>query len=362
MRTFGIVAIAGFAFLVSCKNRDFNTANSDIKAAKVAPRVDLSGNVLGYIDHGGLGKRRALRMYNKKVPGTADTYNTVLVEYPPILNVLGPYGLTPKSEEDLKDQNQAQKIINFLKVKGNAVVGDLKHILGRVTVYRTTPKVGDPNGFELRQVSYDPETQTLKTDESGNHSILKIDPDHKASALLAGATISPNSKGEPAPITFPKTQFNNGMEWQLVNLAYSVAKLESTWRDDFLKGAYLSTYGNRKNKVLELSKSGSSFQANFLNAKGQGISRTEFTNPVSYDIEGKYDVKMLQPGMFVFNSKNANSPGQEHVKTKFALFIDVFNATQSLNKDVVELILVDANTSSDFLMYFEDPKNGEGQP
>jgi len=349
------------ALSAGCKSREFNSETAATNQPQLPPRVDLSGNSLGYIDYKGNIGRRAVRIYSKKVDGVADTYNTVIVEYPPILSVFPRFVSTPKSEEDIQDGKFTEKFINDVKSKINARIGDLKHILARVTVYRTVPKAGNASAFELRRLRYDTTAKSLIVDNSSEVSVLTLAEKGSLDSPLAGATISAAAKGEPAQITVPKTSKGNGIEWQLVNLAYSAAKLDSTWRSDFLNGAYLSTYGNRKNVILNLSNAAGSLQADFLDAKAQNIPSTEFTNPLSAEIIGKYDVKAAQPGIFVFTPKVAGSAGSQHVETKLGLFIDVFDATKSLNMDVVELVLVDENTPTKFHMYFEDPENGEGQ-
>ena len=49
------------------------------------------------------------------------------------------------------------------------------------------------------------------------------------------------------------------------------------------------------------------------------------------------------------------------VKDRIGLFIDILDATKALNQDVVKFTLINPEDLSDFLMYYEDPENGEGR-
>jgi hypothetical protein len=64
--------------------------------------------------------------------------------------------------------------------------------------------------------------------------------------------------------------------------------------------------------------------------------------------------------MFIFKSVDAEESTKKIVEGRIGLFIDIFDATKSLNQDVVELCLIDSENPEDFLMYYEHPDNGEG--
>ena len=191
---FYLVAL-GLALSAGCKPRDFNTETSSTNQPQPSQRVDISGNVLGYIDYKGSIGRRAVRIYSKKVVGAADTYNTVIVEYPPILSVFPKFVSTPKSEEDIQDAKFIEKFANGVKAKINERIGDLKHILARVTVYRTVPRAGNASSFEMRRLRYDTTAKSLVTDNSNEVSVLTLAENDTAGSPLAGAKFSQSCLG-----------------------------------------------------------------------------------------------------------------------------------------------------------------------
>ena len=145
-----------------------------------------------------------------------------------------------------------------------------------------------------------------------------------------------------------------------------MADLKSTWRNQYLTGNYLATYGKETDIVLTLKSGGGTMSAEFLDPNPNQVDlatrRQQFTNPKSAEIQGKFTVVQPDDGEGVFVFAPVDSPrGAEHVQAKLGVFIDVFDATESLGLDVVEIALVEASGSTDFLMYYEDPRNGEGR-
>lgn len=85
-----------------------------------------------------------------------------------------------------------------------------------------------------------------------------------------------------------------------------------------------------------------------------------FTNKQSAFLKGNFSVSEPRDGMFLFNTVKATKSTKAIVEGKIGLFIDIFDATKALGQDVVELCLINTDDPKDFLMYYEDPANGEG--
>lgn len=310
---------------------------------------DLTGTYLAVSDYkfGHKGPNKAAsRIYFHPIENEQGSYHVVLLEY---VNLLG---MAP----DYIISNKAPKLA---KKKGF-----LNSITKKFIALKATPT--DKEGvFEMWPLVVR-DGQIVEKKE-GKPRILTLSQDENLESPLAGATISPSLESDPQEIFFPTKDDDkiNGLQYGIAKLTYNKAKLESTWRKNFLPGPYLSQYANVDDVVLNLAKSETENRADFvLNeafAKTAKKKREKiFTNKKSAFLKGEFSVSEPLDGMFVFNPTNAETDSSEIVKNRIGLFVDIFDATKSLNQDVVELILVDSEKPEDFLMYYEHPHNGEG--
>ena len=183
--------------------------------------------------------------------------------------------------------------------------------------------------------------------------------------ILAVAAISASTPSEPE-ITFPK-KGDGGIQYRLAATTYSKAKLESTWRTSFLPGPDLAAYGKVEDAVLRLKIEGSDHTANFfINEKFKNVDPKKrqaiFTHPGSAFLVGNYKASEPVDGMFLLPPTQAGQVGAEDLGARIGLFIDVFDATKSLNQDVVELVFINPSNPQDFMMYYEHPENGDPRP
>lgn len=312
---------------------------------------DLSGTYIGVSQyrqgHEGPNKA-ATRIYFHEVEGEKGNYHVVLLEYVDLIKMAPSYIISNKMPIIAKK------------------TGFLNSITSKIAAYKATP--GKKEGtFELWPLVVSGETIVEKKD--GAPRILTLSATETPGDVMAGATISSVREGEPVEIFFPKEddEKKNGVQYGVAKLVYKKAKLESTWRKNFLTGPYLSQYAKVNDVVLELSGSNDNMLADFKinEANSANISKAKrekvFTNKQSAFLKGEFAVTEPLDGMFLFNPINSDAATTAIVKGKIGLFIDVFDATKSLNQDVVELALVDSEKPADFLMYYEHPENGEGK-
>lgn len=307
---------------------------------------ELTGTYLGVADYGdaarGL-KKPAIRIYfhpHENVPGK---YDVVLLEYVNLLKMAPSYIAS----------NKLPAIASR--------TGYLKNINSKIHVYEATP--GEKAGtFELRPLIV--QGDEIKVSQNAHPLILTLDSAATVDRPIAGATLSGVEASDPKEIFFPKEgdKKKTGIQYKTAKLAYEKAKLESTWRKDFLKGPYLSQYYNKQDVVLKLrGQNEAEFVINPAYAKMSEAKRTAmFTNPKSAAINGSFQVTEVRDGMFLFKSVDADDKSKEIIETRIGLFIDIFDASKSLNQDVVELVFSDSEAPEDFLMYYEHPANGEG--
>ncbi len=311
---------------------------------------DLSGTYLGVskykLGHDGPDKA-ATRIYFHKIEGEEGSYSVVLLEYVNLLKIAPKYIAS-----------------NKLPIVANKV-GYLNSITSKIVAYKATP--GKKEGtLELWPLVVSGNSIVEK--KEGQPRIITLSADEGSADPLAGATISSVREGEPEEIFFPKDndEKRNGMQYGIAKLVYAKAKLESTWRTKFLTGPYLAQYAKKNDVVLDLSGSGDNMLAEFKinEANSANVSKAKrekvFTNKDSAFLKGEFNVTEPMDGMFLFSSINADAKTNDIVKGKIGLFIDVFDATKSLNQDVVELALIDSEQPGNFLMYYEHPDNGEG--
>lgn len=339
-----IISIALMLVVASC-------ASTNDKRSVASVERDLSGTYVGVSEyksgHNGPNKA-ATRIYFHEVEGEKGNYHVVLLEYVDLIRMAPSYIISNKIPVVAKK------------------VGFLNSITSKIAAYKATP--GKTEGtYELWPLVVSGEQIVEK--KEGTPRILTLSSTETPGDVLAGATISKVKADEPEEIFFPKDddEKKNGVQYGVAKLVYKKAKLESTWRKNFLTGPYLSQYAKVNDVVLELSGSNDNMLADFKinEANSANVSKAKrekvFTNKQSAFLKGEFNVTEPLDGMFLFNPINSDKASAAIVKGKIGLFIDVFDATKSLNQDVVELALIDSEKPADFLMYYEHPENGEGK-
>lgn len=328
--------------LTSCAStKDYRTVASTEK--------DISGTYVGVANYK-IGRdgpnKAAIRIYLQEIEGEKGQYHAILLEYVNLLKMAPSYVSSNKTPAISKK------------------VGFLKNITRNISAYKVIPTAKEGT-FEMWPLVV--AGDRIEAKQTGKPRILTLSSGENLPDALAGATISSVRADEPQEIFFPKDDDEkiNGVQYGIAKLTYSKAKLESTWRKNFLPGPYLATYGNLIDVVLELSGTDNNQLAQFkINENFTKLSEKKrkkmFTNEKSAFLKGDFSVSEPLDGMFLFNSVNADAKTESIVKGKIGLFIDIFDATKSLNQDVVELALIDSEKPEDFLMYYEHPNNGEG--
>ncbi len=331
-------------FLAACSSMNSNSR----KLASIDK--DLTGTYLGVADykagHRGYNKK-AIRVYFHPIASEPGKYDVVLLEYVDLLRMAPSYIASNK--------------IPFIARR----TGYLKNITKTIVAYEANPGEKE-NTMELWPLVVQGDQIVAK--KNVQPRILTLSSAEGLTNPLEGATISQSNKDEPKEIFFPAKDDDkrNGIQYGTAKLAYKAAKLESTWRKKYLKGPYLSQYYKRDDVVLNCGGEKDETLAEFvINEKYSKLSEKKraamFTHPDSAFLKGEFRVSEPRDGMFLFHSLNADERSNSIVQNKIGLFIDIFDATKSLNQDVVELALIDSEKPEDFLMYYEDPENGEGK-
>lgn len=337
MKKLGLVLFA--LALASCSTGQKRTPSSD--------GIDLTGTRLGQTDHKLFRRgadQAAVRIYVHPLENEPGSYSVVLFEYAPLMTIAPQYVAS-------RNLPAANKLIGYLNKIGQRISAH-KMI---PTQQRGTYEIY-PLRVEGRTITADLRAQPYVLTLA--NQIIPVDP-------LAGAKIT--LKGEDKTlISFPKEGALTGAEYALAKTAYEKAKLDSTWRKHYLTGAYLAAYGKLDDVVLKLSSQGGQDTATFINNNHLfRMSRKRraaiFTHPSSALLEGTYAASEPMDGMFLLHPMQDGLPGAEHVVGRIGLFIDVFDATKSLNQDVVEVAFINPHDPEDFLMYYEHPENGEGE-
>lgn len=337
-------------FFLSCAFLVASCSTPPVARKIASTERDLSGTYLGVSDYkvGRDGPNKAAtRIYFHEIEGEKGSYNVVLLEY---VNL---FKIAPKYIISNKIPNLANK------------TGYLNSITQNISTYKATP-TSKEGVLELRPLVVNGDR--IEALQTAKPRILTLASGEDLASPLAGATISAAKETEPAEIFFPKDDDEkvNGVQYAVAKLTYAKAKLDSTWRKNFLPGPYLSQYAKVDDVVLDLSSAGDNNIADFkINEQSKKVSaakRTKvFTSPKSAFLKGEFSVSEPLDGMFLFNAVNSDESSKEIVQGRIGLFIDVFDATKSLNQDVVELALINPASPEDFLMYYEHPANGEGK-
>lgn len=333
-----IIVMTSLLSLVACSSVNTNSRKL------ASTEKDLTGTYLCVSNYGkghkGPNKTASRIYFHPSAPGK---YDVVFLEYVDLLKMAPSYVASNK--------------LPFIAKR----TGYLKNITSKIMTYEAT--LGEkPGTYELRPLIVADEN--VVPNAAATPRILTLDATASAENPLEGATISSVSDNDPKEIFFPKDDDDkrNGFQYGLAKAAYKVAKLESTWRKEFLRGPYLSQYYNRPDIVLKLRQGGTAeFVINPAYAKMSDKKRAAmFTHPDSAFLKGQFASSEPRDGMFLFHPQDADEKTVKIVEGKIGLFIDVFDATVSLGQDVVELALIDPERPEEFLMYYEDPKNGEG--
>lgn len=370
-----LIYVLSFVLLLGC-----STANKmEKRGVASTDGVGLSGTILGEVRYksqrevrvGGKDttrtvtrhhtKKRATRIYFRETKENDGSYNVVLLEYVELIKMGKKYVISNKGPDWL-----------------NKLIGYLDEIVARAVLYKAIP-TSDRKIFDLQKLRY--ENGELVAATSANPSKLILDKDPNDNSPLEGARITQSKDGESGEIYFPYTDkdvrkervknkkaIDPGLQYNMAQLVYgAIEGFRSTWRTSFLTGNYLGAYNDKKDIVLKLANEGNLDTANFiLNKDRAHFSKRrrerQFTNPKSAHITGKYTVEEVDSGIFIFKlDQSVDSTGSKSVDQKIGLFIDIFDASQTkLKQDVVELLILNTDDSKDFLMYYEDPNNGEG--
>jgi hypothetical protein len=312
---------------------------------------DLTGTYLGVADYKFNRRgpnKAATRLYLQEIEGERGSYHAILLEYVNLVNMAPEY-------------IAAAKLPPL-----NKVIGYLKEITSKIYVYKVVPT--DTEGiFNMHKMKVD--KNNIVINKKSTTRVLTLNKSKDLKHPLEGATIKGGDEEKKfEEIFFPMDddKKNNGVQYSIAKFTYNKFELDSTWRSTFLSGPYLSAYGRLNDVVLNLSKEKNMHRANFvINPKMKKKSKKRrsrmFTNKKSAFLKGSYEVSRPHPGMFLLNSIDSEQATDKILNKRIGLFIDIFDASKSLNQDVVELVFVDPENPRDFLMYYEHPDNGEGE-
>ncbi len=349
--------------LISCSS---NTAQRNVASVE----GDLTGSILGYAKYRKVIKRkgsmnpkfgltkkidvtkRATRIYFKQSKENDGTYNVLLLEYVNLLKMAPKYILSNKASEKINNK-----------------IGYLNQITSRVTMYKAIP-TEDSKIYNLQKIKI--ANGKMVVENKVKPSQLILVKDIKEENRLEGSKITASEDGEPVDIHFPAEEddsIKHGIQYLLAKFVYTMIEgFNSTWRENYLTGDYLGAYADVKDVVLKLDTNGSMNQAHFIENESRSKMRikkreNQMTNPKSAHIRGNFDVEKLDEGIFLFKTKEGEAyVEKDAVSNRIGLFVDIFDASKTkLKQDVVELIILNEDDPTDFLMYYEHPENGEGR-
>jgi len=356
--------------LVSCSHTSQNRLPSAAGNSKIA------GDYLGTASYGFMKKGKAIRAYFKPVlseqGNETGEYNVMLFEYSG-LGKAGTQFLISSKFESLAEKIGYLTVISdkIWLLRGEQVSSKKFNLYPLTLEGRSIVKSKTKQPWQL----------TLSNIPERNLHTFK----HGAKYMLEGAKITTAGSGNiPKYIYFPKTKKNMALvkdsnhqrvsqpaslQHGIATLVYKYGKLLSTWRDGYLTGDYLSGYNRKFDKVLTLSKRGTTYNsglnANFMRnnlaESLDGARRPKrFANVNQAFVEGNFSVTNPSSGMFLFRYVRGNGDAKKYLDNRIGLFIDIFDATAQ-GKDVVELALINPDNPEDIIMYFEHPDNGEGR-
>ena len=236
--------------------------------------------------------------------------------------------------------------------------GYLNEITTKIWVFKATPVAGETNSYALNEVRVK-DGQIVPVDSSPT-KFLDLSTEDDLRYPLEGAS----TRGFQGKTLFPQQNWlpKGSAQHGLTTIVYSWVGLDSTWRKCFLPGPYLAAYEKPNDVVLDLGAENDMMTASFFESEiGKAFTAAHspeeraaiFTHPDSAGLEGEFEVTEPVNGMFLFQNGTVNVVGN-----RIGLFIDVFDATEALGQDVVELALVNPEDPTDIMMYYEDPDNG----
>lgn len=331
-------------FLVSCTSHQKATLSDTAAHSGKNDRTPSAvGRLTGdYLGEGLFQKNRtwsrkqhtrpAVRFYLDLVPGEADMYYGVLVEYPQLLKMAPPYVASQKAP--------------FL----NHIFGYLNRISTQISAFKLVPGP-QKDTYEMRNLEVKAGQIVASSTAAMTLTLKSSDPKKP----LAGATITGHPDGD---MVFPDgVQNKGGLQYKLAKKIYEKGKLASTWRGNWsdLEGSYLSAYGNTKDGVLELYSHNGGPRAKFI--KTNRTKPEVFTNRKSATIEGEYIVTEPIPKMYLLTpAEGTNTPSDIEMSGRIGLFLDVFDgsAPAAGNHLVTELAFSNPQDPKDFMMYYED--------
>lgn len=306
----------------------------------------LSGSRLGQGKSRNLAKafNTAYRFYMHEAKDEPGSYNVILYEYANIP------GIAP------------QYLAARVAPKVNEWIGYLKHIGDNVQVYKMRP-TSEAKVFKL--FTFKSDGKSLSVNDQNPVMTLTLSEKGSAEDPLAGAQLMPtDNEGFNVYFPYEGDKKIHAPQYLLAATAYKLAKLDSTWRKNWLTGPFLAAYGKIDDVAVKLSEKGGAASALFINNEKKFPRENRkkiFTSPKSAFLEGNYTVSTPDEGLFLLTPDSPSQRDAKEMEGRIGVFIDVFDATKSLNQDVVELFFVNPNDPSDFFMYCEHPENGDGK-
>lgn len=290
-------------------------------------------------------KKKAIRLYLEGIDGEPNSYHAVLLEYAKSLEML------PKWAVNSASQGLSKR------------VGYLNNITDKISAHKIVPVQNHAGLYEILKPIVDGGEILFESYTPAKRLALNFDPRNQHP--LEGARIEGFGNNLDMFFVGPDTE-QVTLDGILFGIAYKA--LESTWHEDFIDDDYYAAYRKLDDVVLTLGydKDGGAPTAIFKRSdvgrqmiadpnKGLEARQEIFTNPLSANLTGDYDVTEPINRMFLFSGRGVASDVPEG---RIGLFIDVFNASNSpLKQAVVEIALINPNDSEDFLMYYQaDPK------
>ncbi|MEZ4741966.1 MAG: hypothetical protein R3B45_05890 [Bdellovibrionota bacterium] len=361
-----VFALFFFLSVLSCAHKRDTTAGAISSSRSDQPQILLNGSYLGMANYGhrkGINSP-ATRLYLQQDPDNQSSYYAVLLEYSAI--------------QEMALQYLAANRFRELNEK---YIGYLTKIATEISIFKAIPT--NKNGeFSFYPIKIDSNNK-ISYDSSNMYGTLQLKEYPEKDNPLKGAKLTPNGwkrYNRPEEIVFPpieakKTSFPTRQTYpssdnqESVSAQYLIAKnvydslnLQSTWYHEYINDTYLAAYNHKEDKVLVMSEEDGEMRSEFTlpSPKIKTDKHPRFTNPKSGKIQGKFIVKQPIPSVGIFTyeamDSSADNYSRGEIESRIGLFIDIFNASESLNQAVVEFVMVNPNDPKDFLMYYEFPK------